>query len=284
MAVDLINQLLNVFKNPNLLIEYFPNLEDKDNKLVNINYHELLRTFLAIKILYDILIQLQLSDEDDPQHYTIPRLSIYKTYYIICQKLIASYPSASNTRNEQQKLILGQSKLGKLIKLVYPNLLIKRLGSRGESKYNYLGVMWNENIVQHEIKQLCEDHDLNDLGEIFNNDHNNPFATLATSSGNVTTSSSPRRGLGHRRNSSKLKLKSENILGNNPFCSHYIVHLHLVNHTNNSNILNFINNNITITNTLFILKIYQNHHQQLFHNNYQNMKMPFLHPVYLLLN
>ena len=71
MAVDLINQLLNVFKNPNLLIEYFPNLEDKDNKLVNINYHELLRTFLAIKILYDILIQLQLSDEDDPQHYTI---------------------------------------------------------------------------------------------------------------------------------------------------------------------------------------------------------------------
>lgn len=217
MAVDLINQLLNVFKNPNLLIEYFPNLEDKDNKLVNINYHELLRTFLAIKILYDILIQLQLSDEDDPQHYTIPRLSIYKTYYIICQKLIASYPSASNTRNEQQKLILGQSKLGKLIKLVYPNLLIKRLGSRGESKYNYLGVMWNENIVQHEIKQLCEDHDLNDLGEIFNNDHNNPFATLATSSGNVTTSSSPRRGLGHRRNSSKLKLKSENILGNNPF-------------------------------------------------------------------
>ncbi|RCK59343.1 RFX-like DNA-binding protein RFX2 [Candida viswanathii] len=183
MAVDLINQLLNVFKNPNLLIDYFPNLEDKDNKLVNINYHELLRTFLAIKILYDILIQLPLSDEDDPQHYTIPRLSIYKTYYIICQKLIASYPSASNTRNEQQKLILGQSKLGKLIKLVYPDLMIKRLGSRGESKYNYLGVMWNENIVQHEIKQLCDEHDLNDLGEIFNNDHNNPFATLAAPSG-----------------------------------------------------------------------------------------------------
>ncbi|KAL6451939.1 RFX2 RFX-like DNA-binding protein RFX2 [Candida maltosa Xu316] len=234
IAIDIINQLLNVFKNPNLLLDYYPNLEDKDNKLININYHELLRTFLAIKILFDILIQLPLADDDDPQNYTIPRLSIYKTYYIICQKLIASYPSASNTKNEQQKLILGQSKLGKLIKLVYPNLLIKRLGSRGESKYNYLGVMWNNNIVQHEIKQLCDDHELNDLNEIFNSsDHNNPFlvagpaigtsSNVVLQSGTSTTGSStpsrrPTIGSGgggghHRRNSSKSKMKLEN----NPF-------------------------------------------------------------------
>ena len=229
MTVSIINQLLNFFKTPSMLVDYFPNMEDKDNKLANINYHELLRTFLAIKILHDILIQLPISEDDDPQNYTIPRLSIYKTYYIICQKLIASYPSASNTRNEQQKLILGQSKLGKLIKLVYPNLLIKRLGSRGESKYNYLGVMWNANIVQEEIKQLCDEHELNDLNEIFNSDNNNPFASIAPS-GSATTGSTPRRGLSHKRTSSKQKIKTEPVAGN-PFLqplqtSHHHHHSH----------------------------------------------------------
>ena len=162
-----------------MLVDYFPNMEDKDNKLANINYHELLRTFLAIKILHDILIQLPISEDDDPQNYTILDYQSIKPTIYHLSKLIASYPSASNTRNEQQKLILGQSKLGKLIKLVYPNLLIKRLGSRGESKYNYLGVMWNANIVQEEIKQLCDEHELNDLNEIFNSDNNNPFASIA---------------------------------------------------------------------------------------------------------
>lgn len=167
-SVDIINQLLNVFKNPNLMGNFFPSLIDKENKLMNINYHELLRTFLAIKILFDILIQLPMNSPDEPQNFTIPRLSIYKTYYIICQKLILQYPSSSNSTNEQQKLILGQSKLGKLIKLVYPNLLIKRLGSRGESKYNYLGVVWNENIIHDDIKELCDQNEIHDLNEFFN--------------------------------------------------------------------------------------------------------------------
>lgn len=167
-SVSFINQLLNVFKDPASLANYFPSVANPESKLSNINYHELLRTFLAIKILFDILILLPVNSSDVPQNYTIPRLSIYKTYYIICQKLILQYPSSSNTANEQQKLILGQSKLGKLIKMVYPNLMIKRLGSRGESKYNYLGVIWNENIVNNEIKELCDKNELNDLNEIFN--------------------------------------------------------------------------------------------------------------------
>lgn len=164
-AFSLLDQLLNIFKVPNLLIEYFPNIANRENKLFGINYHELLRTFLAIKILYDVLIQLP--SNNDPQNYTIPRLSIYKTYYIICQKLIRQYPSPTNTSNEQQKLILGQSKLGKLLKLVYPDLLIKRLGSRGDSKYNYLGVIWNQNIIDDEIKKLCDENELVHLHRIF---------------------------------------------------------------------------------------------------------------------
>ncbi|ODV81696.1 uncharacterized protein CANTADRAFT_33711, partial [Suhomyces tanzawaensis NRRL Y-17324] len=199
LSMETIHLLLNVFKTPELLGEYFPSMENKDLKLANINYHELLRTFLAIKILFDVLIQMPLNSNEEPQNYTIPRLSIYKTYYIICQKLIMKYPSSSNTTNEQQKLILGQSKLGKLIKLVYPNLLIKRLGSRGESKYNYLGVIWNENIIDNEIKELCDKYELIDLNDIFNDERK----------GRAMSSSTPKKG--HKKSSSKGKIKLESI-------------------------------------------------------------------------
>lgn len=189
----LISQLLNIFKNPNLLAEYFPNLDSKEIKLLNINYHELLRTFLAIKILFDVLIQLPPDADKEPQNYTIPRLSIYKTYYILCQKLIQKYPSASNTTHEQQKLILGQSKLGKLIKLVYPDLVIKRLGLRGESKYNYLGVLWNENVISDDIKDLSDNHELVELADFFN--------------GEKSKAVLPK--LGHKRTLSKSKVVKE---------------------------------------------------------------------------
>ncbi|CAK9441134.1 uncharacterized protein LODBEIA_P50030 [Lodderomyces beijingensis] len=214
ISIHIINSLLNTFKNPSSLTDYFPAHDDKESKLNTINYHELLRTFLAIKVLSDMMIQLPLTSDEDPQNYTIPRLSIYKTYYIICQKLIASYPSSSNTASEQQKLILGQSKLGKLIKMVYPNLLIKRLGSRGESKYNYLGVIWNENIINDSMKQLCEENELQDLTEIFSSDNANansnrpnPFmASLGPPPGDVLSNmSTPRKS--HRRLSSKSKIK-----------------------------------------------------------------------------
>jgi hypothetical protein len=157
--------VLGVFKDPALLTDYLPNFDTLRVKLSSVNYHELLRTFLAIKVLLDILVQLE--DPALELDHTLPRLSIYKTYYIICQKLINTYPSASNTVGEQQKIILGQLKLGKLIKLVYPNLKIKRLGSRGESKYNYLGVMWNNHVVSDEIRQLCEKHELGALGDYY---------------------------------------------------------------------------------------------------------------------
>ncbi|CAN3364845.1 RFX-like DNA-binding protein Rfx2p [Diutina catenulata] len=169
-VVEVITNILNVFKTPNLLLEIFPDLANKENKLISINYHELLRTFLAIKILFDMLIEMPQNGTGDkePQHYTIPRLSIYKTYFILCHKLILTYPSSSNTVGEQQKLILGQSKLGKLIKLVYPDLMIKRLGSRGESKYNYLGVVWNDNVINSEVKQLCDESEIAQLTQMFN--------------------------------------------------------------------------------------------------------------------
>lgn len=166
-AFGLLNQILNIFKNPSLLNNQIPDIHSAESRLANINYHELLRTLLALKILLDILVELPKSENS--LNHTIPRLSIYKTYYIICQKLITQYPSSTNTQSEQQKLILGQSKLGKLLKVVYPNLIIKRLGSRGDSKYNYLGVSWNEKIVSDDVKSLCDNYDLSNLSNIFTN-------------------------------------------------------------------------------------------------------------------
>lgn len=167
ISLDMLNQILEVFKRPDSLVQYFPSLNKQENRLANINYHELLRTFLAVKILSDMLIQIPKERNKDLTKYNIPRLSLYKTYYIICQKLLLKYPSSLTSSNEHHKLILGQSKLGKLIKVVYPDLMIKRLGSRGESKYNYLGVMWNDNIIDDEIADLCNNHELVDLGQIF---------------------------------------------------------------------------------------------------------------------
>lgn len=162
-SVDILHSLLDIFRTPESLYAHFPTVEMSDIKLASVNFHELLRSFLAIKILFDALV------EDPPgtlEQATLPRLSIYKLYYILCQKLILKYPTSSNSTSLQQKLILGQSKLGKLVKIVYPKLVSKRLGRRGESKYNYLGVSWNDNIVDEDIAAMC-DHEISQLYDIF---------------------------------------------------------------------------------------------------------------------
>lgn len=177
-CLDVLFQILEIFKEPESIKDFLSsNQLIKEIKLSNINYHELLRSFLAIKILQDMLIELPRNSSTDITAFNIPRLSLYKTYYIICQKLLLKYPSSIDANNDHHKLILGQSKLGKLIKLVYPNLLIKRLGSRGESKYNYLGVVWNENIVNTEIVGLCDSHELVDLKQIFDSKHKSKFGS-----------------------------------------------------------------------------------------------------------
>lgn len=166
-SLSVLQLILDVFREPQVLLSYSPSIDMSGCKLSSVNYHELLRSFLALKILFDSLVEVN----EGPKSLelpTLPRLSIYKMYYILCQKLILKYPTESNSTSSQQKLILGQSKLGKFIKLVYPNLLSKRLGRRGESKYNYLGVKWNTNVVREEIIDLC-DKDLPMLADLFKN-------------------------------------------------------------------------------------------------------------------
>lgn len=167
LSSDILHQILDVFRDPQTLSSYVSSADVAESKLASVNFHELLRSFLALKILSDSLIEVKES-ATTLELPTLPRLSIYKVYYILCQKLILKYPSGSNRTSLQQKLILGQSKVGKLIKLVYPKLLSKRLGRRGESKYNYLGVKWNPNIVNDEINNLCTKQ-ITELADEFKN-------------------------------------------------------------------------------------------------------------------
>ncbi|GEQ67622.1 hypothetical protein JCM33374_g1287 [Metschnikowia sp. JCM 33374] len=122
-----------------------------DPQSSSINYHELLRTFLAIKIIFSTIKKVEGSASS---RSTLLRLSVYKVYYIICQKLIQKSSNISNCADES--IILGQSKLGKLTNLVFPNSITKRLGKRGQSKYHYIGFVWDPSNVSQETLKLSE--------------------------------------------------------------------------------------------------------------------------------
>lgn len=165
-ALKTIDLALEIFRSPMSIYNIFPHSIGQQITIQSINYQELIRNFLAIKFLKNSLIII--SDDEGSLEHTISRLAIYKTYIIVCQKLVFQYPSPGLS-DEQLNLVLGQSKFGKLLKLVYPNLVIKRLGSRGDSKYHYLGIKWNQSIMTEEIKNLCDKNDINDLQVMYRN-------------------------------------------------------------------------------------------------------------------
>ncbi|GEQ67642.1 hypothetical protein JCM33374_g1307 [Metschnikowia sp. JCM 33374] len=75
--------------------------------------------------------------------------------------------SAGVSNLSSQSLILGQSPFGKLTNIVFPNLVTKRLGKRGNSKYNYVGITWDTAMVGEEILELLE-HELPQIRDHFN--------------------------------------------------------------------------------------------------------------------
>ena len=178
IGLRLCHLILEIFKipgaSPSFVAPFGTGLVD--NKLLAlVNYHELLRSFLAIKIMMDSLRTV------DPIAcpITIPRISIYKVYYIFCQKLICKYKNGRNSGIALENLILCQSRIGKLTKWVFPDLIAKRLGKRGESKYHYLGLAWNTALVSNEIFRLL-DFDLSQLREHFRSSKEKPLPDLKT--------------------------------------------------------------------------------------------------------
>ncbi|GEQ68313.1 hypothetical protein JCM33374_g1981 [Metschnikowia sp. JCM 33374] len=128
--------------------------------LPTMNFHEFLRNFLAINILYGCLRKV----EDSSQ--TLSRLSVYKVYYILCHKLTRTHSNSSNCVSMPRRHFLGQPRIGGLTKLIYPDLVCKRLGRRGDSKVHYIGWTWNESTVDKDTLGLLDLH-VTDLSEYF---------------------------------------------------------------------------------------------------------------------
>ncbi|GEQ67618.1 hypothetical protein JCM33374_g1283 [Metschnikowia sp. JCM 33374] len=130
----------------------------------SVNFHELLRTFLAIKILF---ASVQRVGASPMKHLSVSCEEVYKVYYILCQKLIQksgiSYSISGN-------IVLGHSKLGKLTNLIYPNIVKKRLGKRGKSKSHYVGFTWNKSLVDTDVLKLI-DLGLPQIKEYFGHSH-----------------------------------------------------------------------------------------------------------------
>lgn len=160
--LEVYSRVLEIFKYPKFTIDAIPGPRYEQKKLACVHYHEFLRTFLALKIIADALV---VSDDRAKNCPTTPRLAIYKLYYVLSQKLFLRYPSQKGVSSEHE-LILGVSKLGKLIKAMHPNLVVKRLGPRGESKYHYIGLTLNMDLYTDETRDLCA-HSLEELTAMF---------------------------------------------------------------------------------------------------------------------
>ncbi|GEQ72956.1 hypothetical protein JCM33374_g6644 [Metschnikowia sp. JCM 33374] len=144
-ATKLYSLILESFKKP----ETFQNGLLRNSLLYNVNFHEVQRNFLAMKILFGCIKQV------DESSKILPRVSIYKLYYILCQRLLKNHPlSTSFSFDARENLVLGQSKIGILTKMIHPGLVYKRLGKRGMSITHYIGVTWNESMIDEEITGL----------------------------------------------------------------------------------------------------------------------------------
>ncbi|GEQ67614.1 hypothetical protein JCM33374_g1279 [Metschnikowia sp. JCM 33374] len=162
MGLRLCHLIVKTFYNPESAVGLLDWASIKRLQSSSLNFHELLREFLALKI---ILSSVKRVANWSYGHSGLARISLYKVYYIFCHKLVQRYPGISN--GASQNLILGQSQLGKLINLVFPNIKTKRLGRRGMSKFHYIGLTWNLSIVSPDIVGLL-DLEIPQLEEYFN--------------------------------------------------------------------------------------------------------------------
>ncbi|GEQ71620.1 hypothetical protein JCM33374_g5305 [Metschnikowia sp. JCM 33374] len=173
-ALTIFRLILITFQSPKVTMGYFPDISVHKLRVSPATFHKLLRNFLAIKI---ILASVKKSNYPSRYDLSISRVSIYKVYYIICRKLIQKFPMISSYPGFEQNLILSQPRISKITNLIYPNIITKRLGKRGESKAHYVGLTLNSITVDQEISRLLE-LDISELKEYFRNKGANSEAGL----------------------------------------------------------------------------------------------------------
>lgn len=162
-SVRLCRLVLETFRQPNFLRDILKPLLIQNVLLFSIKFHEILRTFFAIKVVFDI-IKVSDSKETDSR---LAKISVFKAYYIICKQLTRKYPKESKYSELEVNLILSHSQFGKVMRSVFPNLILKRLGTRKSSTFHYMHIEWNNIIIDEKIKQLIE-LSLPDLDKHFN--------------------------------------------------------------------------------------------------------------------
>lgn len=151
-SLELCCLVLETFRNPNFVRDSFNNILVNNPLLITINFDEVIRTFLAIKVIFDTIriAETNLSD------FHIPRISVYKAYYIVCKRLMHNYSTSKEGPETQKNLILTHPQFGKLMKFAFPNLTEKRLGKRNQSTFHYVGIIWNNLVIREDIKLLLE--------------------------------------------------------------------------------------------------------------------------------
>ncbi|GEQ67625.1 hypothetical protein JCM33374_g1290 [Metschnikowia sp. JCM 33374] len=150
-ALELLYLIIETFKGTPTAAAHFPPGVFKELDLFSVSFHEFSRELLAIKITLSCIKETR---DSSCFVASIPRSSFYKAYYILCQKLLQAYPAISS--NVNNTILLCHSQLGKIAKMVYPNVVIKRLGRRGESKSHYMGLSWDSSIMDKHILKLLD--------------------------------------------------------------------------------------------------------------------------------
>lgn len=136
-----------------------------------LNFQQVCKQFLAIKILLDLV---KVKENTSIPGCRILRTSIYKAYVILCKKLIEKQYRSSNGPEKNTDIILNQSQLGKLFRLTFPNVSARRFGRKGDTKYYYKDLFWNDQVVGKYIKALLH-FSLSDIDSKFKLSQENRF-------------------------------------------------------------------------------------------------------------
>lgn len=150
-SLKLCHLILQSFRLPKVIGGSFSEHSIQNFQLLSINFVQIIRTFLAIKIILDAIIIIP----DKLIENSLSRTSVYKAYYIIWHKHIHCHTSFRN-RLEQRYPVISISRFGKLMKLIYPEITRKRLGRRGESTSHYMGVQWNKKVIDADTMRLID--------------------------------------------------------------------------------------------------------------------------------
>lgn len=173
--------------------------------LKRIKSYEFQRAFLAAKILFDSVSQ---SENSSDFSSFVCRSDVQTSYRLICEKLMSQYPIDTGLPLTKS-LVIGQSQLGRILKLKYPNLSSRRLGRRGNSVYHYVGILWNRDLIDEEILNMLNQRSRKPIRNLkFGNLSTKPLGVLMNKPGENVSCAIPSIAVSKPLNFSKYQIHS----------------------------------------------------------------------------